>query len=92
MTAPARLTLYSKPGCHLCDDMKQVIEEVAVRVPLTLDVVDISADPALMDRYELEIPVLLIDGKKAAKYRLTERELEEKLRRSKGPAEAGPSR
>ena len=82
----ARLTLYSKPGCHLCDVMKQVIEEVAARVPLTLDVVDISADPALLDRYGLEIPVLLIDGKKAAKYRLTERELEEKLRRKTGPA------
>jgi hypothetical protein len=84
MTAEPRLTLYSKPGCHLCDDMKHVIETVAMRVPLTLDVVDISADPALMDRYGLEIPVLLIEGKKAAKYRLTERELEEKLRGRRG--------
>jgi thiol-disulfide isomerase/thioredoxin len=81
MTAVPRLTLYSKPGCHLCDDMKQVIEAVAARVPLTLDVVDISTDPALVDRYGLEIPVLTIEGKKAAKYRVTERELEEKLRR-----------
>ena len=81
MTAPPRLTLYSRPGCHLCDDMKHVIESVGKRVPLTLDVVDISTDQALVDRYGLEIPVLLIEGKKAAKYRLTERELEEKLRR-----------
>ncbi len=80
MTAAPRLTLYSKPGCHLCDDMKQVIEAVAMRVPLTLDVVDISTDRTLVDRYGLEIPVLLIEGKKAAKHRLTERELEQKLR------------
>jgi hypothetical protein len=71
-----RLTLYSKPGCHLCDDMKQVIDAVAARVPLTLDIVDISTDPALMARYGLEIPVLLVDGRKAAKYRVTAAELE----------------
>ena len=86
MTASPRLTLYSKPGCHLCDEMKHVIEAVAVRVPLTLDVVDITTDQALMDLYGLEIPVLLIEGKKAAKYRVRERELEEKLRRRSGPA------
>jgi glutaredoxin len=74
------LTLYSKPGCHLCDEMKHVIDAVSARVPVTLDVVDISTDPLLMDLYGVEIPVLLIDGKKAAKYRVTERELEQKLR------------
>jgi hypothetical protein len=61
-------------------------------VPLTLDIVDISTDPALVNRYGHEIPVLLIEGKKAAKYRVTERELEERLGRNKGPAEAGPPR
>jgi hypothetical protein len=71
-----RLTLYSKPGCHLCDDMKQVIDVVRARVPLTLDVVDISTDAELTARYGLEIPVLLVDGRKAAKYRVTAEELE----------------
>jgi hypothetical protein len=81
MSAAPRLILYSKPGCHLCDEMKHVIDAVGARVPLTLDVVDISTDPALMNLYGLEIPVLMIDGRKAAKYRLTERELEGKLTR-----------
>jgi hypothetical protein len=80
------LVLYSKPGCHLCDEMKHVIDAVSARVPLTVEVVDISTDPALTERYGLEIPVLLIDGKKAAKIRVSERELEEKLRRMTGPA------
>jgi glutaredoxin len=71
-----RLTLYSKPGCHLCDEMKHVIETVAARVPLTLEIVDITTDPELMDRYGLEIPVLMIDGRKAAKYRVMPEELE----------------
>jgi hypothetical protein len=71
-----RLTLYSKPGCHLCDEMKHVIDVVGQHVPLALEIVDISADPELMATYGLEIPVLLVDGKKAAKYRVTAAELE----------------
>lgn len=80
MTTP-RLTLYSKPGCHLCDEMKQVIDRVATRVAVDLEVVDISGDPDLASRYGLEIPVLRIDGIRAAKYRVSEQELEEKLAR-----------
>ncbi len=78
-----RLTLYSKPGCHLCDEMKAVIEAVAARVPLVLEVVDISNDPDLQVRYGVDIPVLLIEGKKAAKHRMTQRELEAKLNRNR---------
>jgi hypothetical protein len=69
------LTLYSRPGCHLCDDMKAVVERVAQSVPLTIEVVDITTDPVLEARYGLEIPVLLIEGKRAAKYRVSEDEL-----------------
>lgn len=78
--APVRLTLYSKPGCHLCDEMKEVVLAVRTRAPLTLEVIDISNDPTLTDLYALEIPVLLIEGKRAAKHRVSEKELEEKLR------------
>ena len=76
-----RLTMYSRPGCHLCDDMEAVIHRVGTRVPLTLEVVDISGDPRLESEYGLEVPVLLIDGHRAAKYRVDERVLEERLRR-----------
>jgi glutaredoxin len=69
------LTLYSRPGCHLCDEMKAVVDRVARSVPLTMEVVDISADTQLEALYGLEIPVLLINGKKAAKYRIAEAEL-----------------
>jgi hypothetical protein len=69
------LTLYSRPGCHLCDEMKAVIERVADTTALTVDVIDISTDAELESRYGLEIPVLLVNGKKAAKYRLSEAEL-----------------
>jgi thiol-disulfide isomerase/thioredoxin len=71
------LTLYSRPGCHLCEEMKAVIQRVAraVDASIAVEEIDISTNPDLEARYGLEIPVLLIDGRKAAKYRVTEREL-----------------
>jgi hypothetical protein len=77
------LTLYSRAGCHLCEDMKTSIERViretgaAVRV----EELDIGTDPALERRYGLEIPVLLVNGRKAAKYRVTEEQLRRLLDR-----------
>ena len=55
--------------------MKAVIARVADEVPLVLEEIDISADPALDAHYGLEIPVLFVDGKKAAKCRVTEDEM-----------------
>ncbi len=80
---PARLTLYVKPGCHLCEEMKAVITRVSARVPFSLDEIDISRDETLLAAYGEQIPVLLIDGHKAAKYRIDERELERRLRRDR---------
>ena len=86
----ARLTLYSRPGCHLCDDMKATVRRVAREVPLLLEEVDISTDPAFEAQYGVEIPVLLVDGKKAAKYRIDEDGLRRILAgRSGGPGGAG---
>jgi glutaredoxin len=69
------LTIYSRPGCHLCDEMKAIVRRTAETIPLHLEEVDISTDQDLEARYGLEIPVLLVNGRKAAKYRVTEREL-----------------
>ena len=71
------LTLYSRPGCHLCDEMKAVVCRVASATgeKVTIAEIDISTRPDLEQRYGLEIPVLMLDGKKAAKYRVTEAEL-----------------
>jgi glutaredoxin len=74
------LTIYTRPGCHLCDVMKETITRVARDVAHTLEEVDISTDPALEARYGQEIPVLLVDGKKVAKYRIAEDELRRVLR------------
>jgi glutaredoxin len=68
------ITIYSRPGCHLCDEMKAIVSRAAraSRAPVTIEAIDVSTDADLEARYGEEIPVLFVDGKKAAKYRVTE--------------------
>lgn len=73
------ITIYSRPGCHLCDEMKALVTRVGRDLPLQLTEVDISSDAELEERYGLEIPVLFVEGRKAAKYRIAEAELRRML-------------
>ena len=84
------VTLYSRPGCCLCDDMKAMVAEVQTDTPFTLTEIDISAQPELEARFGQDIPVLLINGRKAFKYRLTAGALRRRLRRSGAEARALP--
>jgi hypothetical protein len=68
----ARVTLYSKPGCHLCDDARLVIERVCADLGESYDEVSILDDPALLERYAEEIPVTLVDGKQHDFWRVDE--------------------
>ncbi|MBV9120595.1 MAG: glutaredoxin family protein [Chloroflexi bacterium] len=63
-----RLVLYSKPGCHLCDEAKVKIDRLRARgYDLAIEERDISADPELFERYRLTIPVIeLPDGRSLA--------------------------
>ena len=74
-----QLTLYTRPGCHLCDEMKAVIRRVRGQVACGLTEVDISPDPALLRRYGHDIPVLLADGAEVARIRTGVAELLEAL-------------
>jgi glutaredoxin len=56
------LTLYGKPGCHLCDDARAVVERVRAGRNVALEEVDITLDPALHGRFGERIPVLELDG------------------------------
>jgi hypothetical protein len=77
------LTIYSRPGCHLCDELKAVVATVAAATgsPVTVREIDISSDPALEEAYGLEVPVLLMNGRKVAKYRITAAQLRRLLER-----------
>ena len=62
MTGSARVTLYGRPGCHLCDDAREVIARVCAEVGTSYDEVDITTDPDLQHRYGEQIPVTFVDG------------------------------
>ena len=58
----ATVVLYARPGCHLCDDARAVIEEARAEVAFVFHEVDIESDDALVRDYGLRIPVVAIDG------------------------------
>ena len=76
------MTLYTKAECHLCEEMAAVVAAVAARVRLEVKAVDIAADPALEPRFQDEVPVLFVDGRKAFKYRVTAGALRRRIRRA----------
>jgi glutaredoxin len=65
------VTLYTRAGCHLCDDAKSVLIAAQRRAAFDYEERDIDADPELWRLYNEEVPVIAIDGRKAFKYRLT---------------------
>lgn len=75
ITPMLTVTLYTRLGCHLCDDAKAVLDAVRETHTFELTVLDIDTDPALVARYTDEVPVIAVDGRKAFKYRLTAADL-----------------
>ncbi|MEH7223563.1 glutaredoxin family protein [Bacillus sp. JJ1566] len=57
-----RVTMYSKDNCSLCTKAKKVIEELSEEFPLDLHEIDIYKDDVLLEKYQILIPVVEIDG------------------------------
>jgi glutaredoxin len=57
-----QVTLYSRPGCHLCDDARAVLIAQRERTPFALDEVNVETDDALELAFGIRVPVVLIDG------------------------------
>lgn len=73
------VTLYTRRGCHLCDDARAVIDGVRVELPFALTVLDVDADPALLARYSDEVPVVAVEGAVAFRYRVSADALRDRL-------------
>jgi hypothetical protein len=73
------LVLLSKPGCHLCDEMRAVVEPELHAHGWRLIERDVRDDPEMEDRYRLHIPVLLFEGREVARHRITREELRQWL-------------
>ena len=68
------VVVYSRRGCHLCDIVKQTLIQVQGDADFQWREVDIDADPELRLKYNDEVPVVFIDGRKAFKYRMDGRQ------------------
>ncbi|HVI10847.1 MAG TPA: glutaredoxin family protein [Candidatus Binatia bacterium] len=79
MLEPPKVVMYSRKGCHLCEVVKESLEKLSRRGGFTWHEVDVDADNDLRRQFNDEVPVVFIDGRKAFKYRMDEREFLRKL-------------
>jgi glutaredoxin len=75
----ARVTLYSRAGCHLCDEARETVRRVCAELDEEFEEVDVDTDPALRERFTDEVPVTFVDGRQHDFWRVDERRLREAL-------------
>lgn len=75
-----KITLYSKPDCHLCDVAHEVLRAAQAAHGFELVEVDIQTDAALFEAHRYDIPVVEIDGRRAFKHRVDPAALDRRLR------------
>jgi glutaredoxin len=77
----ARVTLYSRVGCHLCDDARLVVARVCADLGEDFEEIDVDGDPDLQDRFGDEVPVTFVDGRQHDFWRVDEARLRAALGR-----------
>jgi glutaredoxin len=82
-TGPREVTLYTRPGCHLCEEAKAAIAPLLREFGAVLREMNIENDPVLEERYGWEIPVIFIGSRKAAKHRVNVEQFRRQLQESK---------
>lgn len=70
----AHVIIYSRPGCHLCDEAKAVITSAGCSDQFTLEEVNIESDEELLRKYEYDIPVIAINGVETFMHRVDARD------------------
>jgi glutaredoxin len=80
---PHEVTLYTRPGCHLCEDAKSAIAPLLREFGASLHEVNIEKDVVLEERYGWDIPVIFIGARKAAKHRIDVEQFRRQLEQAK---------
>ncbi|MFT4289205.1 glutaredoxin family protein [Nocardioides sp.] len=75
-----RVTLYTRAGCHLCDQARAVVVQVCEELGEGFEEVDIDADPELRERFTDEVPVTFVDGRQHDFWRVSPDRLRAALR------------
>jgi glutaredoxin len=81
-----KIIMYSKLDCPLCTKAKAVLEKLGEEFPITIEEVDIYQDDALLEKYQIMIPVVEIDGEEIT-YGIIEKDLIRKRLQKKTPIE-----
>ena len=76
-----RVRIYSRPGCHLCDDAREIVARVCADLETSYEEVDITTDAELLRRFTDEIPVTVVDGAQHDFWRVDEARLRAALTR-----------
>ncbi len=79
-SSPRDVTLYTRPGCHFCDEAKSAIAPLLREFGAVLREVNIDADPVLKERHGWDIPVIFIGQRKAAEHRVDLEQFRRQLR------------
>jgi glutaredoxin len=80
LAAPRDITIYSRPGCHLCEEAKAQIAPLLKEFSARLTEINIDGDPDLRARYDYDVPVIFLGARKAAKHRVDVAQLRRQLR------------
>jgi glutaredoxin len=82
MSSQPLVELFSRPGCHLCEEVKVLLQHMQSRHPFTFREVNITEEATLLAQYEADIPVVFINGRKAFKYRVDAKKFVQRLQRA----------
>ena len=77
----AHVIIYSRPGCHLCDDAKAAILSAGLGDQIVLEEINIESDAELLRKYKYDIPVITIDGVESFIHRVDPREFRTRITR-----------
>jgi len=78
-----QVTIYSRPGCHLCDEAKAAIESAGCSDQFVLSEINIESDEELLSKYKYDIPVITIDGVESFIHRVNPDEFRTRIKRIK---------
>lgn len=73
--APVQVTFYTKAGCHLCEEARDMLEDIAAQTTYELTEIDIRGNPAIFEQYRYRIPVIIINGETTIEGRIEFRDL-----------------
>lgn len=83
------IEIYTRPGCHLCDEAKEVLRAAEKRFHIEIVEKNVETDGAWKRAFGQEVPVVFINGRKAFKYRIPPKELERYLQKLGTAAKIG---